>query len=115
MAEEQLDADFARSNLAGKLLECLLIRIFRRSKGELVSKLPSELLFESAGEPVVHAGTVLTETECRSEFLRRRAVHPNQEAALRALAASEVVHVLRQVPPTAKVEVADAEVGPLRC
>ncbi|MCC6946055.1 MAG: hypothetical protein IT335_15870, partial [Thermomicrobiales bacterium] len=54
------------------------------------------------------------QTQGRPQFILWRLVHPNQQPTTLTIPASEVLDEVVDEPPAAEVEVADAEVGPLR-
>src|ERR1019366_5509454 len=54
------------------------------------------------------------ESECIPKLVLPQTLHPDQHATTGTLASAPALDTARDRPPSAEIEVADAEVGPIR-
>ncbi len=108
--DEQFDDDFLRLDLTGQASQALFILIGRCADAELVAELLRQRLLQTERRSVVHASRCCSEAQGGAKVFRRERLHADQQAAAVAVAAGPFLHVIMELTPPAKVEIADAEI-----
>ncbi len=114
VAQVHLDDQLARPELAGELPQGRLIGVGRHAEGQLIAEFLGDMALFADGGLIVESGVVFPGQQRPTQLVRGADVHTHQQAATLAHATRPAIDVTRQMPPAAQVEVADAEIPPLR-
>ena len=112
--QEKLDDDFLPPDLPCEPAQAGLVLVRRRADHELVPELAGQAPLEPQRRPVVELAEGLSESERIAQIVLGRALHADQHAATTLGTAGPNLDQVVNRLPSAKVEIAHAEVGALR-
>lgn len=110
IAEKQFDDDLFGPELRAQAAQAGLVRVRRRAERQLLAELGGDAGFEAAGGLVVHLRLVGQQAQRVAQLVLRDALHPDEQAAARAVAARPSIDDRINAPPPTQIEVADAEI-----
>jgi hypothetical protein len=114
MTKEQLDDDFLGLDLMSQPTQAGFVFVRRGADGQLLAEFLGQFLFQPEGGLVVDFPVAVEQAHRRPQLLGRRTVHPDQQPAAVTVTAGPAFDELVKLLPAPQVEVADAEIGPIR-
>ncbi len=100
-------------NLGGQPAEPCLIGAGRRAHRQLVAEVAGQRLLQAHGGLVVQFAVLLDDAVRLGKLLLGEGLHPNEQPATLAIPSGPLLDVLVKLPPSAQVEVPNAEIRPV--
>ena len=113
MPEKQLHHDLPRPYLPRQPPQARLVLVGRGAERQLLPELLGQLLLQPQRRLVVERRPVGRQAPGRPQLLVRQPLHADEDAAAAAFAAGPALDVVVYRPPAPKIEIPDAEVGPV--
>ncbi len=110
----ELDDDLSCSQLASKAPQRHLILRCWDADGQLLLQPVGIRSLGSNDKGLINAVVTATDSQGSNQLMFRRGLHADQHTGAGSIATHEGVYQIIHMLPTAQVEVADAEVGPVR-